>query len=46
MKAFEYAAPRTEAEVLDLLSSEPETTQLLAGGTASQASSVSSSKFV
>jgi xanthine dehydrogenase YagS FAD-binding subunit len=33
MKAFEYAAPQTEAEVLDLLSSEPESTQLLAGGT-------------
>jgi xanthine dehydrogenase YagS FAD-binding subunit len=33
MKNFEYAAPRTEAEVLELLSDEPGKTELLAGGT-------------
>jgi xanthine dehydrogenase YagS FAD-binding subunit len=33
MKAFEYASPRTEAEVLQLLSAEPGTTEVLAGGT-------------
>lgn len=33
MKAFEYAAPRTEAEVLQVLSAEPGTTEILAGGT-------------
>jgi xanthine dehydrogenase YagS FAD-binding subunit len=33
MKAFEYAAPRTEAEVLQLLSDEPGKTEVLAGGT-------------
>lgn len=33
MKAFEYAAPRTEEEVLQLLSAEPERTEILAGGT-------------
>ena len=33
MKAFEYAAPRSEAEVLELLSSEAGSTEILAGGT-------------
>jgi xanthine dehydrogenase YagS FAD-binding subunit len=33
MKAFEYAAPRTESEILELLSPEPGQTELLAGGT-------------
>jgi xanthine dehydrogenase YagS FAD-binding subunit len=33
MKSFEYAAPRTEAEVVGLLSSEPGVTEILAGGT-------------
>jgi xanthine dehydrogenase YagS FAD-binding subunit len=33
MKAFEYAAPRTEAEVLQVLSAEAGTTEVLAGGT-------------
>ena len=33
MKNFEYAAPRSEAEVLDFLSTEPGKTELLAGGT-------------
>jgi xanthine dehydrogenase YagS FAD-binding subunit len=33
MKLFEYAAPRTEAEVLSLLSSEYGKTEILAGGT-------------
>ena len=33
MKAFEYAAPRDEAGVLALLSSEPGHTEVLAGGT-------------
>lgn len=33
MKNFEYAQPRTEAEVVDLLSSEPGKTEVLAGGT-------------
>jgi xanthine dehydrogenase YagS FAD-binding subunit len=33
MKAFEYAAPRTEAEVLALLSAEPGKVEILAGGT-------------
>lgn len=33
MKAFEYAAPRTESEVLQLLSGEPGKTEILAGGT-------------
>jgi xanthine dehydrogenase YagS FAD-binding subunit len=33
MKAFEYAAPRTEAEVLQLLSDEPGEAEILAGGT-------------
>ena len=33
MKAFEYAAPRSEAEVLSLLSDEPGKTEVLAGGT-------------
>ena len=33
MKAFEYASPRTEAEVLQLLSAEPGATEVLAGGT-------------
>lgn len=33
MKNFEYAAPRTEAEVLQLLSPEPGKVELLAGGT-------------
>ena len=33
MKAFEYAEPRTEAEVLELLSESPGKTEILAGGT-------------
>ena len=33
MKAFEYASPRTEAEVLQLLSAKPGSTEVLAGGT-------------
>jgi xanthine dehydrogenase YagS FAD-binding subunit len=33
MKNFEYAAPRTEADVLSLLSDEPGHTEILAGGT-------------
>jgi len=33
VKNFEYAAPRTEAEVLQLLSADPGRTELLAGGT-------------
>jgi len=33
MKAFEYAAPRTEAEVLALLSADPGKVEILAGGT-------------
>ncbi|MEX2120402.1 MAG: FAD binding domain-containing protein [Pirellulales bacterium] len=33
MKAFEYAAPLYEADVLELLSAEPGTTEILAGGT-------------
>lgn len=33
MKEFEYASPRTEAEVLQLLSAEPGKTEVLAGGT-------------
>jgi len=33
MKAFEYAAPREEAGVLELLTSEPGKTEILAGGT-------------
>ena len=33
MKAFEYAAPRTEVEVLQLLSAEAGKTEILAGGT-------------
>jgi len=33
MKAFEYAAPRTEAEILQVLSAEPGETEVLAGGT-------------
>ncbi len=33
MKNFEYAAPRTEGELLALLSPEPGHTELLAGGT-------------
>ncbi|MBC8354247.1 MAG: FAD binding domain-containing protein [Planctomycetes bacterium] len=33
MKAFEYASPRTEAEIVDLLSAEPGKTEILAGGT-------------
>ena len=33
MKAFEYAAPRSEAEVLSMLSDEPGKTEVLAGGT-------------
>jgi len=33
MKNFEYAAPRTEAEVLQLLSAEPGRVEILAGGT-------------
>lgn len=33
MKAFEYAAPRTEEEALELLSAERGKTEILAGGT-------------
>lgn len=33
MKELEYASPRTEAEVLQLLSAEPGRTEVLAGGT-------------
>lgn len=33
MKNFEYAAPRSEAEALSLLSSQPGHTEILAGGT-------------
>jgi len=33
MKAFEYAAPRSEEEALDLLSPQRGTTEVLAGGT-------------
>ena len=33
MKAFEYAAPRTEAEVVELLSAKSGETEILAGGT-------------
>lgn len=33
MKNFEYAAPRTEAEVLELLTDHPGKTEILAGGT-------------
>ena len=33
MKDFEYAQPSTEADVIELLSSEPGKTELLAGGT-------------
>jgi xanthine dehydrogenase YagS FAD-binding subunit len=33
MKNFEYASPRSEAEVLALLSSQPGHTEILAGGT-------------
>jgi xanthine dehydrogenase YagS FAD-binding subunit len=33
MKNFEYAAPRTEGELLSLLSTDPGHTELLAGGT-------------
>jgi xanthine dehydrogenase YagS FAD-binding subunit len=33
MKSFEYAAPRTEAEVVQLLSPESGVTEILAGGT-------------
>ena len=33
MRAFEYAAPREEAQVVDLLSSEWGQTEVLAGGT-------------
>lgn len=33
MKAFEYASPRTEAEVVQILSAEPGKTEILAGGT-------------
>ena len=33
MKAFEYAAPRTETGVVELLSGEPGKTEVLAGGT-------------
>ncbi|REK12726.1 MAG: molybdopterin dehydrogenase [Planctomycetota bacterium] len=33
MKAFEYAAPRSESEVLELLSGEAGHTEVLAGGT-------------
>jgi xanthine dehydrogenase YagS FAD-binding subunit len=33
MKNFEYASPRTEAEVFSLLSSQPGHTEILAGGT-------------
>lgn len=33
MKAFEYAAPRTEAEALELLAEAPGSVEVLAGGT-------------
>ena len=33
MKNFEFAQPKTEAEALELLSSQPGHTELLAGGT-------------
>ncbi len=33
MKNFDYAAPRSESEVLELLSPEPGRTEILAGGT-------------
>ncbi|MFV1967029.1 MAG: xanthine dehydrogenase family protein subunit M [Pirellulaceae bacterium] len=33
MKNFEYAAPRTEPEILELLSAEPGKVEILAGGT-------------
>ncbi len=33
MNAFEFAAPGSESEILDLLSAEPGDTELLAGGT-------------
>jgi xanthine dehydrogenase YagS FAD-binding subunit len=33
MKAFEYAAPQTEQDVLALLSAEPDQVEILAGGT-------------
>lgn len=33
MKAFEYAAPRSETEALEVLSPEPGRTEILAGGT-------------
>lgn len=33
MKNFEYAAPRTEAQVVELLSAAPGRTEILAGGT-------------
>lgn len=33
MKAFEYAAPRTEAEALELLAGAPASVEVLAGGT-------------
>ena len=33
MKPFEYAAPQTEAQVLELLSHQPGHTEILAGGT-------------
>lgn len=33
MKSFEYAAPRTEAEVVSLLNERPGTSAILAGGT-------------
>ena len=33
MKAFEYAAPTSEEEVLELLSSAPGQVEVLAGGT-------------
>lgn len=33
MKNFEYAAPRTEAGVLELLAEKPDRTEILAGGT-------------
>ncbi len=33
MKTFEYAAPRNEAEILELLSNSPGETEVLAGGT-------------
>jgi xanthine dehydrogenase YagS FAD-binding subunit len=33
MKSFEYAAPRSEVEALEVLSAEPGRTEILAGGT-------------